>query len=199
MKSLRKNQKGFTLMEIVVATTIFAGTVTLMLGLLTSALRINRRVEGLRQVAQGSRNFTEMLTREIRNGRIDYSTFSNCNPNNYISPSNQTLAISTFAEEKICFYLDPTNQELMMSKVVNGSLLTSSINPQNFKIKPDSFRFIVRPKTNPDTGSAPYNGVQPIVTIYAVFETKLNETELPTQLPYQTSIATDVYDIPHEQ
>lgn len=191
-------QSGFTLMEIVVSTAIFASTVTLMLGLFNSALKINRRVESLRQVAQGTRNFTETLTREIRNGRVDYSGAGFCNSFNYGSSNNQGLAIVNHAGEKLCFYLDTTTSELMVSKSVNGSTVTESINPQNFRINTSTFEFVVRPTDNPDTGSAPYIGIQPQVTIFAQFQVQLSTNELIT-LPYQTTISTDVYDIPHFQ
>ena len=65
-------QQGFTLMEIMVATVIFAVVFSALLGLFNYVLRINRRTEALRQAAQGSRDFVEFLTKEIRNGQIDY-------------------------------------------------------------------------------------------------------------------------------
>jgi prepilin-type N-terminal cleavage/methylation domain-containing protein len=195
-----KSQDGFTLMEILISTVIFASTVTLMLGLFTSALRINRRVESLRQVAQGTRNFTETLTREIRNGRVNYGGMgSSCPSGNYQYDNNQTLVITTYAEEKLCFFLNTTTEELMVSKSINGNTITESINPKNFKIKSNTFRFVVRPITDPNPGVTPYNGIQPQVTIFAVFEVKLNNAEAPVLLPYQTTISTDVYDIPHYQ
>ena len=188
-------------MEIVVATAIFAGTVTLMLDLFTSALRINRRVQGLRQVAQGTRNFTDTLTREIRNGRVDYNSFNNnCLSNNYSSTANQGLGLINFAGEEICFYYVNTTQQpqqLILSKRVGSSIIQETINPSNFRIKPDTFRFIVRPTRDP--AAAPYDGIQPMVTIFAEFEVTINSKEPPVLIPYQTTISTDVYDIPHQQ
>jgi prepilin-type N-terminal cleavage/methylation domain-containing protein len=66
-------QQGFTLMEIVVSTTIFAVVLTMTLAIFNYALKINRRTEALRQTTQGMRNFTEFLVKEIRNGKIEYS------------------------------------------------------------------------------------------------------------------------------
>ncbi len=200
MRNFGKSQQGFTLMEILISTLIFATTVTLMLDLFTQALRINRRVESLRQVAQGTRNFTETLTREIRNGRVSYGGLgSNCPVGNYQYDNNQTLVITTYTEEKLCFYLDSQTEELMVSKNINGNLVSESINPKNFRVKADTFRFVVRPTTDPNPGSSPYNGLQPSVTIFAVFEVKPNPSESAIVLPYQTTISTDVYDIPHYQ
>lgn len=199
----RKNQKGFTLVEIVVATAIFAGTVTLLLGMFTSALRINRKVQGLRQVAQGTRHFTETFTREIRNGRVDYaSNDSQCSASNYGSSGNQSLGVVNFAGEEICFYYDNSDGEglLRMRKRLEGSnTVDDVVNPNNFKIRPETFRFIVRPTTDPAPESPPFNGTQPSVTILAEFEVTVNPSEPPTVIPYQTTISTDIYDIPHQQ
>lgn len=63
---------GFTLMEIVVATTIFAVTCSSILALFDYTLKINRRAEALRQASQGIRNLMEYVVKEVRNGQIDY-------------------------------------------------------------------------------------------------------------------------------
>ncbi|GEM_PF-768672 len=68
------SNKGFTITEIVVAVAIFAGVVTMMLVLFNYTLRINRRIEALRQASQGMRNFVEFFVKEVRNGQVDYST-----------------------------------------------------------------------------------------------------------------------------
>jgi len=64
--------KGFTLMEIVVATTIFAIVFSSLLAMFNYVLKINRRSEALRQASQGARDFVEFLVKEIRNGKVDY-------------------------------------------------------------------------------------------------------------------------------
>ena len=64
----KKNSAGFTLMEIVVATTLFAIVFSSLLGLFNYILKINRKSEALRQASQGARDFVEYLVKEIRNG-----------------------------------------------------------------------------------------------------------------------------------
>src|SRR6476660_3667458 len=101
---LSKSQRGFTLIEILVSTAIFVVVVAAMLSLFNYTLKINRRVKSLREVAQGTRTFTETLTREIRNGRIDYSSWTdNCTASNYASADNQSLAILTRSGDRLCF------------------------------------------------------------------------------------------------
>lgn len=67
-------QKGFTLMEIMVATVIFAIIFSSMLSLFNYVLKINRRTEAIRQASQDARDFVEFLVKEVRNGQIDYFT-----------------------------------------------------------------------------------------------------------------------------
>ncbi len=191
------HQGGFTLMEIIVATAIFAGTVTLSLGLFSQALRINRRVQALRLVAQNTRTFTEVLVREIRNGRIDYSSFdSHCDPINYTTGVTQSVGLINFAGDQECLYYDFSAQTLYLSKKSGDNTVQEPINdPLKFKIKPDTFRFVVRPMTDPTV--VPYNETQPLVTILAQFEVPLGAGEQPILIPYQTTISTDVYDIPN--
>jgi prepilin-type N-terminal cleavage/methylation domain-containing protein len=65
---------GFTLTELVVAVAIFAFVVTAMMSMLNYTLKINRKTEAVRQATQSIRNFVEFIAKELRNGRIDYST-----------------------------------------------------------------------------------------------------------------------------
>lgn len=67
-----KASRGFTLMEIVVATTIFAFVVVALTTLFNYTLRMNRRSEAIRQASQGMRDFIETIVKEVRNGQVDF-------------------------------------------------------------------------------------------------------------------------------
>lgn len=193
---------GFTLIEIIVATAIFVTVITVILALFNYVLQINRRVQAIRQVAQGSRAFTEILSREIRNGRIDYSqTTGNCNASNYTNFVNQSLAIITADGTQSCIYLvDGASQGypgygyLYIERRNQGGVVSQElVNPPNFSIDPTTFRFMVRPTTNPFATPAP--GVQPTVSIMAQFIIFPGQPDEQI-IPYQTSISSDVYNIP---
>lgn len=189
----RNSQKGFTIMEIVVATTIFASALTIMMALFNYTLQINRRVDAQRQSAQGTRNFMEFLVREIRNGKIDYvTTFSKCQPA-YYSTENNALAVLNRAGEPECFYIESGN--LYIEKA--GTI--SRVNPVNLTVDQSTFRFLVQPTTDPHPTNPPYPGLQPFVTIIAQFSTSLPGVPNPVVIPYQTVVSPDIYDIPHEQ
>jgi prepilin-type N-terminal cleavage/methylation domain-containing protein len=185
-------EQGFTLMEIVVATAIFVTVVTGILVLFNYVLQINRRVQAVRQVSQASRNFTEVLSREIRNGRIDYqSSLGYCSGEDYTSQGNQHLAITTASGVSSCLYLDPNDYGILKvdRRSLAGTETTEVMNPPNFIVNPTNFQFIVRPTANPLTEV----GIQPMVTILAEFII-FQGTRDEQIIPYQTTISSDIYD-----
>lgn len=201
LRAKNKNlQSGFTLVEIIVSTAIFIVAVSAILTLFNYTLQINRRVQALREVVQSSRTFTETLTREIRNGRIDYnSPFQECDASNYEFSDNQTLAVITKSGEKLCFYLDDSNGRFMLKKNSVVATSTNEVFESNrFRVIPDTFRFFVVPKTDTEVEvNGAYPEQQPYVTILAQFElTGVDRT--PIVVNYQTTISTDVYDIYNE-
>lgn len=188
------SQRGFTLMEIVVATTLFATVLTLMLSLFTYTLKINRRTEALRQASQGMRNFTEFIVKEIRNGQIDYSgTVAPCGTDyDTITGYTDYLGIINASGEQICLqWTDAEDGRMFLYK--NG-IEVQTINPVNMDIT--LAKFHVRPECDPKTEcySGDYPGIQPFVTIVMQFTVTLPTGEVRT-VPYQTTISTDQYDI----
>ncbi len=99
----RSAEQGFTLMEIIVATTIFAIVSTAMMALFNYTLIINRKSDALRQATQGMRNTIEFLTKEIRNGKIDYGVEKGIKPEN---PSVGPCAIPVFTGTPPASYTD---------------------------------------------------------------------------------------------
>ncbi|HAG27629.1 TPA: hypothetical protein DCG61_02515 [Patescibacteria group bacterium] len=189
-----RSQDGFTLMEIIVATAIFVTVVSSILALFNYVLKINRQFQAVRQVAQGTRNFTEVLSREIRNGRIDYSQPNGtpCAASNYEVEKSQSLSIETYTGEVTCLYLDEAGIMYLTRSTPDGASIPQTVNPPNFTINPETFRFVVRPDQSPLVNN---QGVQPFVTILAEFEVFKG---MPDEqiIPYQTTISSDVYDIP---
>ena len=187
------SEAGFTLVEIIVSTAIFVTVVTAMLSLFNYTLQINRRVQSLREVVQGTRTFSEVITREIRNGRIDYSSWATeCNASNYSSSSNNSLAITSRNGDKLCFYFSGPSMYLR-KRSASGDTSIPLFNSVNFAIDSSTFRFIVRPTTDPNPSSAPYPKIQPFVTISGQFTVNSNAAA-PSTINYQTTISTDVYD-----
>lgn len=190
----QKIQRGFTLTEIVVATTIFATVITVMFSLFNYTLKINRRTEALRQASQGVRNFTEFLVKEIRNGKIDYQSppvVSQCSTS-YAS-ATKYLALVNVDGERECIYFEQVGS-IGTIKIAKSGVTALSIPPVNFNVDQSSFQFFVRPATDPYV--APYPKIQPFVSLTMKFVVTLPTGEIVT-IPYQTSVSTEDYSVPH--
>ncbi len=95
---------------------------------------------------------------------------------------------------------DATKGNMMLSKIsVTGERSLSQVNPKNLAIDPTSFRFYVRPLTSPYEATALPSkpGIQPFVTMVMKLSVQISPLEPIVTLPYQTTVSTDVYDIPH--
>ena len=72
-------QKGFTLIELLLLRTVCT-FVTSLMGIYTFAIRLSRREDAIRTATENVRFLSEFLTKEIRNGQIDYNdaAIGNC-------------------------------------------------------------------------------------------------------------------------
>ena len=164
---------GFTLIEAVVAATIFALVVTSILSTYLFVLRINTRTRAQRAVAQNARFITEFLSKEIRNGHIDYEKYLGNVPTTttslwLLNQNNETeniyLADSTspqnvLANSSGCQSGITICDVMILKPGVSGTATT--LNSGSVKIT--NFEFIISPSTNPFTASKTVNE-QPHVT-----------------------------------
>jgi prepilin-type N-terminal cleavage/methylation domain-containing protein len=188
-----KLNDGFTLVELMISTVLFAIVLSSMLILFNYALKINRKTESIRQATQGVRNFAEFAIKEIRNGRIDYTTpaiVSQCTIP--YGPTSTAVALRTLEGDRICLFME--GGQLKLAK---NSLPVQIITPSRLTVDMASYHFYVRPTCDPYTTCAGgvYPAQQPVVVMALKFVLTLPTGEVVT-LPYQTSVTTTVYDIP---
>jgi prepilin-type N-terminal cleavage/methylation domain-containing protein len=219
-KKPKRFSSGFTLMEVMVSVTIFAGVITLVLSLFNYTLRIYRKVEAQRQVSQSVRTTMEFLVKEIRNGQVDYGIVdglsvdvpvdsAHCplpadrSQSTYSTADHTHIGVINVDGERECIYWvhdpdptkqnDPTNNNLYIKKL---SVATASqINPPNVKLK--DLRFYVSPLHDPYSDSPSLAEQEPLVTILAYVSVTLPTGEVRT-VPYQTTVSTYAYDIPSQ-
>jgi prepilin-type N-terminal cleavage/methylation domain-containing protein len=213
----KDRQSGFTLMEIMVSTVIFAIVAVALLSLFNFVLKINRKSEALRQTSQGMRDMVEYIVKEVRNGQIDYGfvdpggTTASSPPcpgtslssAGYSSTENRLALLNTDNVEECLYYGNSSGSYIganIFSSSTGGSTLVLAktgltaqvLNPANFTI--DQLMFLVRPLNDPySPGNTKF---QPMVTIIIQATTKLPTGE-KTTIYYQTSISTSKYDIPN--
>lgn len=70
---MKPRNSGFTLIEAVVAASLFAFVVVSLLGVYMSNLRLDTRSRAQRAVSDNARFIMEFLAKEVRNGHIDYT------------------------------------------------------------------------------------------------------------------------------
>lgn len=68
----KRRYSGFTAIEAIVATAIFAVVLSGIIGSFAAVMRINSKSRSIRAVEQNARFISELLTREIRNGVVNY-------------------------------------------------------------------------------------------------------------------------------
>ncbi len=159
-KSKIQNPKsGFTVIEAVVATSVFAFVIVSVLGVYLSALQLDKKTRSQRAVAQSARFIMEYLAKEVRNGSINYSSFpgsiapADCTP----AAACQDLYIKNLASEIEHIYRSGDN--LVLTKDAGSP---SNLNPAGVKVT--NLKFYVRPAGDPFTAAKNYND-QPYVTV----------------------------------
>ncbi len=135
--------RGFTLIEAVVSLAIFTLSLTAIIGSFVAVLRLDDKARAFRVVEQNARFISEYLTREIRNGTINYDSPPLNYPSNTASqPMASDLRLINGAGERVRMYLSGTT--LMLEK--NG-VGTTSLSGQDVRIS--NLRFYVYPSQNP--------------------------------------------------
>ena len=212
--TLKKKANGFTLIEVVVSTTIFAFVAVAMMALFNYTLKINRRAEAIRQATQGIMHFTEYIVKIVRNGDIDFGLkngHSDINDpvsicplptlvgNNTYEAKENRLGLYNEEGERLCIYLGDRDGNAVTSGYVGETLILEKdggfkqvLNPPNYKI--ENVMFLIRPLADPYVSGAVKT--QPFVTIIMKVSAELPTGEIQP-IFYQTTVSSDKYDIPN--
>jgi type II secretory pathway pseudopilin PulG len=177
---------GFTLIEAVVATAVFAFVISSSLGVYLSTIQLDRKSRAGRAVSQNARFIMEYLAKEVRNGTINYASypgglvdttcFSGLGPCSDLYLENQANIVEHI-------FLSGTN--LVLNK--NGS----NTNLNSSAVLVTNARFAIQPRGDPYTTAKTFNE-QPRVTI--VIELKSNYgTSGTITMNLQDSFATRNY------
>lgn len=203
MEALAQKEKGFTLIEALVSTFLFAIVMVSAVGIYLSTVQLTRRADSNRLAVQTSRYMEEFISKEVRNGQIDYN-----GPRNAVCGSfptngvNYDLAIVNVDGDHECFYLGDNLGNASSSGtdlwVIKNNLSAVKLNPANISFP--LFKVYVSPVTNPYCNNPPActnigSNVQPRITILSSVQSFPNQPQ-STTIPLQFTISTTVYDIP---
>lgn len=187
-KQKNRNQNGFTLVELMIATSLFTIIMLMGIGSLIVSSDSARASQKLR-IAVDNVNFAmESMTRELRTGSYFYCG-GNMTPNSYLDCTNSTPAeIITFnpqfvpgAPSRVGYYMEKReNSEtytLRRCEELFPSGCSDIVSP-NVDVR--SLKFIVK-------GSDPADKIQPSVQIFMSGVVKVKNVEVPFSLQSMAS------------
>jgi prepilin-type N-terminal cleavage/methylation domain-containing protein len=188
-------EKGFTLIEVLISTAIFSVVTVIALGALLAMAEADRKAQSLKTVINNLNFALESMSRTIRTG-YDYhcgsgtGAPSDCD-NQGGSPNGSTYMHFTAADgvTKIAYCLDGTT--LKRQKIISGSLNTSCSSSVFLPVTASeviitSLKFIVSGSLRTDTK-------QPRVTILMSGYVPFKEGQ-KTDFNIQTTVTQRVYD-----
>lgn len=174
---------GFTLIEAIVSVAVFAMTLTAVVGSFLAVLRIDQKGRAARTVEQNARFISEYLTREIRNGYINYGT----SPLNYSGSSvpqsvASDLRLINNAGEHTRVYL--SNGVLYLEK--NG-IGTTNLSGQDVTIS--NLGFYIYPAQDPYNGGG--TAVHPRVTfVFTITSNTTTRTIDQSRITIESSVSS---------
>ncbi len=199
-------QSGFTLMEAMVATFLFASVLSAMIGIYISVLKLNSRSDSLRVATEFTRYLSETMSKEIRNGNIDY--FDNVNKNGICNSfpdsavPDYRLSILDVNGDHLCYFQgdnygvpDAAGDYLWLAK---NNFAPVKLNSNNVKIR--SFKVYTQPLVNPYCHNPPScsqagSTEQPMVTFAIEVISNVSGKRDQIIIPFETSVSIPVYDI----
>jgi len=129
--------KGFTLIEILVTTTIFVSIFGIISGLFFSALKVQRKAMALQGLIKESSYVMEYMSRQLRMVKKDDMNCTDpSEPKNYfINPDKNSVSFKNYNDECWKFYLDEDEGRLKIDRAGKIDFLTSAdLNVLSFKI-----------------------------------------------------------------
>jgi hypothetical protein len=210
LRNLHKKQKGFTIMEALIATFLFSVTMSSIIGIYLSTVKLHRRANAIRTVTENVRYISESLSKEIKNGTIDWAepkpfTADTACGRTPVANPDWRLPIVNVDGDRICYYLgdtfgfrSSTGEYLWMIK---NELPPVQLTTASVKVK--QFRVYVYPLANPYCNNPPScssigTTKQPHVIITARIESNIDPNNI-VSLPFETTINIPRYDFTRPQ
>lgn len=209
-------RNGFTLIEMLIAMTIFVVFMGVLINSYSSIVRGQREANDYRILYSEARNVFEIVIQEFRDGMIDYANVKygfGCNPSAFSGGISDVYIVSKDGRSKTrIFFEEPKTDEngaYGVVKMAKGRLLfgeaigkdpvelsmeATSLNSADVGVK--DFKVYVYPFVDPyDAQYVEDDGYQfhPKVTVIATFEKRKSNGEMQS-VTLQTSVSSRIYN-----
>ncbi|MBI4049498.1 MAG: hypothetical protein HY395_01625 [Candidatus Doudnabacteria bacterium] len=179
------SKRGFTLIEAVVASSVFVFVVSSIVGVYLSTLQLDNKTRSERTLQQNVRFIMEYLAKSVRNGSVDYASY----PGGDASLVSDQLWFSNISNEREYIYLSGTN--LVLEKTSGVVTQTTNLNSSNVQVA--NLKFFVTPAKDPLTSAKTYNQ-QPNVVVVLELTTSYGSRENETsRINLQTTLSSREY------
>ncbi len=196
------NQRGFTLMEMLVALTIFSTLVVAATNIFMLASRSQRKIFDLETMQASARYTMEAMVREIRTGSIDLAYYAS-RGTPLITPDPELALVDSEGDDIRFFESDENNASYCPDGdstpcllVTVGANPPAPISPKGIKVR--SVSFYISPEVDPfafDPSSGSFlSDSQPSVTILLSFESSSRKIDERTYTTLQTTATSRRYE-----
>ena len=191
----QKNTSGFTLIEMLIAITVFVIFLTILMNSYNQILRSQKESDEYRVLYSQSRRVFDEITNEVLVGRISYPDVSGGIVAEYNGVMNEISLIGN-ADEKISIeYVEDTDGlgDIYLKKDLVESFSEQKIN-SDLKVK--DFNVFISPAANPYKSENVYMDslqFQPKVTVFARFVLDPKVYKSDQEFVLQTTLSSRFY------
>lgn len=194
---INDNNKGFTLIEMLVSMTIFVVFLSVLISSYTSIVSTQRAANEHRTMYAEARTVFETIVAELRDGMVDYKQ-----EGNLVGAQDEILLVTKdalkktmirheFVEGRGVLVLDEQKvvDPNVVFNVADGRVLNSEVNVKDFKL-------YVSPSRDPyalENVALTESQFQPKITIFAEFEQGFDDGRTFT-FELQTSVSSRIYN-----
>jgi prepilin-type N-terminal cleavage/methylation domain-containing protein len=192
-KKIKKDQRGISLMEMVVAVAVFSVVIMMAMDLYFIAQKAQRKTTAIQKVQSDARYSLEAMAREIRVDKIDYKYYVDKEID--LTSDLSTLALRDNKDESIIFAKssDPDvcgSDVDCLAVLINNNEPWYSLTPNNIEVK--NLKFYISPSSDPFAEDLTINE-QPRVTIVFNSQNVANRPEDERSLIIQTTVSSRFY------
>ncbi len=191
MKIISKDKSvlhsGFTLVEILVAISVFAIASVVIAGIFLNITGLQQNTASTQRLQNDARYILEKIAREVRSREIDYPL---SNPQTYVYFRKDELGGYLYvcfdsANNNLKYYVSPTGDST--NCIVSGEPINAS------DVKVNNVQFYVQPTAEDQWGEMPATNIQPRVTILLELENRNINERYKEVLTVQTTVSSKLY------